>query len=568
MDQMSYELQAALDAVYNAIIIINKDAKVIYSNKSAEDIIGISAEAMHGKHIKDMVPNTKLHKVLKDGKRHLHDHLTIGERIIITNRTPIFREGEIAGAVAVFQDVTELQTALKELDTTRNMLSNLETGLEHVSDGIIMVDKDGYITMMTEAYARFLNADLEDIIGEHVTKVVENTRMHIVVKTGKPEIGEIQRIRGKEAVVMRIPIKKQGEIIGAIGQVMFQDVSQLKQMVDRLHLAESKLAYYQEEYQRWQQSHYKFSNIIGESSQMRWAKHLAQRVAQSRSTVLIQGESGTGKELLAHAIHSASPRKDQTFIRVNCAAIPKELLEAELFGYEEGAFTGARKGGKPGKIELADKGTIFLDEIGDMPVEMQVKLLRVLQEKEFERIGATRGRRIDIRVITATNQDLKQLIAQQAFRKDLYYRLDVFNIKIPPLRKRPEDITLLVEKLIEKLNDEFGTKIQGVSPEVAKLFLGHNWPGNVRELENVLERAMNVVEGNLIQVNDLPMYLQDYEREGTIMLANTLQQEIEEAERQAIIRVLKYTNGNRIKAAELLDVHRATLYRKIEKYGI
>ncbi len=567
--QRSFQLEAALNAAYNAIIIIDRDAKVIFANRAAEEIIGIPVIKILWKHIKDVVPNTQLDKVLVDGKPSLHNRVTINEHVIITNRTPILRDGEVVGAVAVFQDITKLQKALKELDSARDMLAMLETGLEHVSDGIVMVDKEGHITMMTDAYARFLGVDLDEVVGKHVTEVIENTRMHIVLKTGKAEIGEIQRIKGRDTVVMRIPIKSSGEVIGGIGQVMFQDVSDLKKLAERLHLAESKLEYYKQEYKRWQRSRYNFSSIVGESSQITLAKELAQRVAKSRSTVLIQGESGTGKELLAHAIHGASPRQEQAFIRVNCAAIPKDLLEAELFGYEEGAFTGAKKGGKPGKIKLADKGTIFLDEIGDMPMEMQMKLLRVLQEREVEKIGSTAVEKVDIRVIAATNRDLQRMVAEGTFRKDLYYRLNVVNIYLPPLREHPEDIPLLMRRLIEKLNRDLGTAVSGVSAEVEELFLKYNWPGNVRELENILERAMNVMEGSVIKLKDLPIYLQDYELTGSSQIVGeTLEQELELAEKRAIKRALKYAKGNKNKAAKLLNIHRATLYRKIEKYQL
>lgn len=299
------------------------------------------------------------------------------------------------------------------------------------------------------------------------------------------------------------------------------------------------------------------------------AKELARRVSKSPSTVLIQGESGTGKELIAHAIHGASPRKDQAFIRVNCAAIPKDLLEAELFGYVEGAFTGAKKGGKLGKIKLAHKGTIFLDEVGDMPIEMQMKLLRVLQEREVEKLGGNEIEKVDIRVIAATNKDLQQMVVEGEYRKDLYYRLNVVNIFMPPLREHPQDIPILAGELIDKLNIDLGTAVTGVSPEVETLLLSYHWPGNVRELENVLERAMNVIEGSVIELKDLPIYLQDYELTGSPQAAaDTLEKELELAEKRAIKRALKHAEGNKIKAAKILNIHRATLYRKLEKYQL
>ncbi|WP_139141659.1 sigma-54-dependent Fis family transcriptional regulator, partial [Bacillus anthracis] len=279
----------------------------------------------------------------------------------------------------------------------------------------------------------------------------ENTRMHIIVKTGQTEIGHIQRISNRNIIATRIPIVKDGKIIGAIGKIMFHDIQQFKALGDQISEMESKLSYYQTELQRLQEGRLSFQSIIGESAKMKEVKMMALKVSKSRSTVLIRGESGTGKELFAHAVHRASPRASGTFIRLNCAAIPRDLLEAELFGYEEGAFTGAKKGGKPGKIELAEKGTLFLDEIGDMSLDMQVKLLRVLQEKEIERIGGTKIQKVDVRFIAATHRNLREMVQRGEFREDLYYRLNVFEIAIPPLRERKEDMIHITEFLIKKL---------------------------------------------------------------------------------------------------------------------
>ncbi len=560
----------ALNAAHNGIIVIDKDALVTFCNDAACQLIGITREKMLGNRLKDVIPETELDKVLKEGIPQLHQQVQLKDRVIISNRTPLINNGKIVGAVAVFEDVTELKEALRELTTTKEFLQKLETGLEHLPEGIIMVDTKGYITSITNSYCDFLGVKKEEVVGKHVTEVIENTRMHEVVQTGIPEIGDMQRINDKDVVVMRIPVRVNGEIVGAIGQLMFQDVSDLTKLAAKLQMAEKKLEYYKQEYQRWQRSRYSINNIIGKSPEINKLKDMVKKVAQYHSTILLRGESGTGKELIAHAIHEASPRKTGSFVRVNCAAIPKELLEAELFGYEEGSFTGAKKKGKPGKFELAEGGTIFLDEIGDMPLEMQVKLLRVLQEKEVERLGGTSVIPVDARVIASTNRNLEQMIAQKTFRYDLYYRLNVVTMLLPNLREIREDIVAISDYMIEQLNEEFGTRIDGVTDEVKNLFLSYNWPGNVRELKNALERAVNVIEGTRIRIKDLPLYLQEFDQQPYRTLAgdSVLNKEVEIAEKKAIISALKKTSYNKLKAAQLLDVHRATLYRKMQKHGI
>ncbi|MGM0403106.1 MAG: sigma-54 interaction domain-containing protein, partial [Thermodesulfobacteriota bacterium] len=343
-------------------------------------------------------------------------------------------------------------------------------------------------------------------------------------------------------------------------------------------IATKELKYYKGEVMRLKGSRYNFKNIIGNSQMLVQAKELAKMAASSMSNVLIRGESGTGKELFAHAIHDCSLRRYGAFIRVNCAAIPAGLLESELFGYEGGAFTDAKKGGKPGKFELAQGGTLFLDEIGDMPPEMQAKLLRVLQEKEVERLGGDRVIQLDIRLIAATNRDLEEMIKKEEFRQDLYYRLNVLKIEIPPLREIKEDIELLSEKILQELNEELGTTVKKVDPEVIDILQAYDWPGNMRELKNVLERAVAVNMGreSVIRKNHLPIYLLDLGKNKTVTgffgFKNpdefSLREILESTEKKAIESALKKTGNNRKKAAELLGIHRSGLYQKMNKYGI
>ncbi|MDO0822822.1 sigma 54-interacting transcriptional regulator [Desulfosporosinus nitroreducens] len=561
------KLDQAFQALKAGIIVIDDQDAVCYCNPAAANFIGIDVEGIIGKKIIDVIPNSKLNNVILSGDAN-SDQLLIGERMFITNRSPINQDGETVGAVVVFQDGSELQTVLSRLDNTLNSLTSLESIFEQAYDGVMVVDSKGIITRITKSYCRFLNIEQEDAIGRLCTDILPSSRMHIVAQTGLAEIGEVMDINGKEAMVMRLPLREEGKLIGAVGKVMFRDVRELRTLAEKLDLLENKLKFYEKELKHYQKFRYTFSNIIGKSQAMLRTIALAERAALVKSTVLLRGESGTGKELFAHAIHAASTRHDQPFVRVNCGAIPAELLESELFGYEEGAFTGAKKGGKPGKFELANRGTIFLDEIGDLPLPMQAKVLRILQEKEIERVGSNRLQQLDIRVIAATHRDLEKMIGEGEFRRDLYYRLNVFTVTIPPLREREGDVLLLSEHLLSKFQHELGLSLRKLDRWVMELFQLYAWPGNVRELQNAIERAINVAEGGMIQLKDLPLYLQDLEgRRGNTSL-QPLALELAEAERKAILKALKTMDGNKVKTAEILGIHRTNLYRKMEKYGL
>ena len=561
------KLDQVFQAINAGIIVIDSHGTVCYCNPAAAQYIGLDVKDIMGRKITEVIPNTKLNGVVQDGEAN-SDQLFIGERMLITSRSPINLNEETVGAVAVFQDGSELERVLSRLDNTQNSLTNLESIFEQAYDGVMVVDSQGIITRITKSYCRFLNIEQEEAIGQHCTAVLPNSRMHIVAQTGLAEIGEVMEINGKEALVMRLPLREEGKIIGAVGKVMFRDVRELRTLAEKLDLLENKLKFYEKELKHYQKFRYTLSNIIGESPAILRTKGLAEKAAQAKATVLLRGESGTGKELFAHAIHAASPRHDQPFVRVNCGAIPAELLEAELFGYEEGAFTGAKKGGKPGKFELANRGTIFLDEIGDLPLAMQAKVLRILQEKEVERVGSNRLQQLDIRVIAATHQDLEKMIGEGEFRRDLYYRLNVFTVTIPPLREREGDVLLLSEHLLAKFQHELGLSLRKLDRGVVELFQLYAWPGNVRELQNALERAINVAEGEMIQFKDLPLYLQDLEGRRASTALQPLALELAEAERKAILKALKTTGGNKTNAAEFLGIHRTNLYRKMEKYGL
>ncbi|KYZ76988.1 Fis family transcriptional regulator [Anaerosporomusa subterranea] len=567
---LAEELKAVLNSAYNGIVVTNAEGVITLFNPAAEAITGLDASKVVGQMAEQVIPNTGMQRVLETGVMEVNQQQTIQNSHILSNRSPIFKDNKLLGAVAIFQDITELQAVADELETVKKLKSTLESILESGFECVVVVDTQGKITMLNQAYCDFLGKDSKQVIGMHVADVIENTRMHIVAQSGKAEIAAMQRIGDNNVVVTRMPIIKDGEIVGAVGKVLFRDVKDLKSLVRKFNNLQSELEYYKEELRKVQGGKHTFESIIGGSEKIAWLKAIGAKAAKGSSTVLILGESGTGKELFAHAIHTNSPRRNEPFIKVNCAAVPENLLESELFGYDDGAFTGARKGGKPGKFELANGGTIFLDEIGDMTLSMQAKLLRVLQEREIERVGSTKTLKIDVRVVAATNCDLEQMIEQGEFRQDLYYRLNIISLHIPPLRERREDIPQLCISLLQKINNRTPHDVEGVSPDAMNYLLGYDWPGNVRELENVLERAVNFMDDDqfILPEHLPPVIKKQYRQRETTDSVKDLAGIRFDAEKQAIVKAIEAAGGNKSQAAKILGIHRSGFYQKLRKYHI
>lgn len=571
--EKAFALEAINDSTRDAVVAVDEKGCITYLNRTMAEILGkitgFTKKALLGKQITEIVPLSGLSQIIVRGQSPMDQQVTLGDKTFIANRTPIFRKGKVVGAVAVLQDVTELQYSLEQLANAIQINDILQTILDSVYDWIVVVDEDARIMHINQAYCDFLGVERSTVVGKPVQEVIENTRMHVVVKTGRAELGQVQRIKNQDMICNRIPIKRGDRIIGAVGIAVFRDVSELYDLFNRVHRLLSELVLYKKELRRYLRGKYCLEDLVGESPAMQEVKKLARRVAWSDSTILIKGESGTGKELLAHGIHNASSRATGPFVRINCAAIPENLLEAELFGYREGAFTGARRGGQIGKFELANQGTIFLDEIGDMPLSMQAKLLRVLQEKEIEPLGANQVVKVDVRVIAATNRDLEQMAAAGRFRTDLLYRLEVVVLEIPPLRERKEDIPLLVDYLAAKIGTRLGTGKKSVAPEVLSVFAHYHWPGNVRELENVLERVINIVDGPVIAVAHLPPYL--YGRAAPLISpdgSRPLKEILAETEKRHIQQVLASCRGDKILAAARLGISKSSLYEKIARYNL
>ncbi|MDQ1001790.1 transcriptional regulator with PAS, ATPase and Fis domain [Neobacillus niacini] len=444
--------------------------------------------------------------------------------------------------------------------------SLLQTVIDNSYDGLVMVNEKGNITFVSPSLIELFDLNPHEIEDVPIDSIFPHFELTTVFKTGIAEISDFMEIKGINYIVHRIPVYQEDQIIGAIGKIVYR---QLQEVRERFRSYEKLEKQNDVATKKAETSRFTFDEILSHNSQMEKLFRSGMKAAKGKTTIMIRGESGTGKELFAHAIHSASNRKNGPFITVNCAAIPEHLLESEFFGYDEGAFTGAKQKGKAGKFEMADGGTLFLDEVGDMSLQLQAKLLRVLQEREFYRVGGTNRISVDVRIITATHQKLEEMVEGGKFREDLFYRLNVISIEIPPLRKRKEDILQLSHAFISELNKQNGTSIIGWDPVVEQALMEYDWPGNVRELRNVFERAMVFAENGMITLEDLPDYLLK-----KIGMSIFLEEEnencdktlLEKAEEMAIKVALKKSDGNKSKACKLLGISRSVLYDKLKKY--
>ena len=441
----------------------------------------------------------------------------------------------------------------------------IETIVENAFEWLVVVDREGRIIYINHNYCEFLEVNREETIGRHVTEVIENTRMHIVAQTGKEELADLQFIKGNYMIANRVPIIKNGEVIAAFGTVFFRDTQEWMKMDSHVKSLLTRMQPYIQKIDSGVK--YTLDDILGESKQIINLKEKVKMVSNSDISILVRGESGTGKELFAHSIHQLSSRSQKPFIKVNCGAIPENLLESELFGYEEGAFTGAKKGGKKGKFQLADGGTLFLDEIGDMPLSMQVKLLRALQDGEIELIGSTKSISVDVRIIAATNRPLEHMIEEKRFREDLFYRINVVPFSVPPLRERAEDLTLLIHYFIDKVTNRLGKRIAGIESDVMEILKSYSWPGNIRELENVIEAAVHLTKGEKITLDSLPDYLQT---QTAIYRFNNkkLKDIVEETEQWVLKQSLERNKDDKVLVGRELGISRSTLYEKLNKYGL
>lgn len=443
----------------------------------------------------------------------------------------------------------------------------------------VIVDKKYKIIYINQNYSDLLGINKEDAIGRDVRDVIPGTNLHTVVETGKSEIGEIMKFfnhKTKKEIILianRIPIFDKGKIIGAIGQTAIEDINVVNKLKQEIDLLKNENAYFKNQLLDLRSSKFSIQAIYGNTPQIKKLKSMITQIADSNVSVLITGETGTGKEVVANAIHQASKRRNHNFVKINCAAIPKDLLESELFGYEEGAFTGANKKGKKGKFEMAHNGTILLDEIGEMPLPLQSKLLRVLQEKEFEKVGGVRTIPFTARLLSSTNRNLEEMVKEGLFREDLYYRINVIELNVPPLRERLESIPTFCTHFIEEINQENGLHITGIDSEVYPLLQSYSWPGNIRELRHSLERACVLLGTGQLKKEHFDfleerIVREKQEKSPERKVSGSLRSKRNQSEREEIIKALQITKGNKTETAKLLGICRSSLYSKLKEYQI
>lgn len=556
-----------LDFTPNGIVAINREGRIILFNKAAAQIIGFSQEQVLGKRVDDVVPNTKLLEIMETGRVEHNQRMVVNNHVIFSSRSPIKRGEEIVGAVGIFQDISELEELSHQLDTVKEINKELEAVIESVDDGIVVADKQGFILRVNNAYQNITGITAEEYVGKHVHDLVKegyiNRSISDVVIKRQSRVNIVDVRNGKELLLTGNPVfNESGELVRVVTAI--RDVTELNNLKEQLAKSEQiRDKYYHElEHLRSQQP---FSKIITRNPEMKKKLDQAFYVAQVESTVLILGESGVGKDLLARLIHRASKRARQPFIKINCGAIPASLLESEFFGYEPGAFTGALKEGKPGLFELAHGGTLFLDEVGELPLDLQVKVLRSVQDKEITKLGGKKIISLDVRIISATNRDLEEMVRNKMFRQDLFYRLNVVPILLPPLRERKEDILTLVAEFLGKFNKRYGYQ-KWIHPDVMQCFLSYDWPGNIRELENIIERLVVTCRDDCITTEALSGFTTSLaDRAGKNL--SYFKQILENEEKQIISEAYRKAGSTR-KAAKMLGISQSCVVKKMKKYGI
>ncbi|MBB6284977.1 sigma-54 interaction domain-containing protein [Geobacillus subterraneus] len=442
--------------------------------------------------------------------------------------------------------------------------------LQSIHDGVLVIDDQEIVRLVNPEYTNITGVEADEIIGKRLRDVRPNAQLPETLRDGRVRVGVYRKEGEKEYVVDMAPIIVNHRVIGAVS--ICKGLTEVHKLARELKRNKEKLSELKRTVDSIYQAKYTFQHIVGRSRQLTEMIRIAKRAAESDLPVLIMGESGTGKELFAQAIHQASARAERPFVPVNCAAIPDSLLESELFGYVEGSFTHAKKGGKIGLFELADKGTIFLDEIGDLPYDLQAKLLRVLQEKTIRKVGDTREKAIDVRIIAATNKDLHQLVMKQYFREDLFYRLHVITLHLPPLRERKEDIPVLIESMLQSAATSAQHPVYSLSSEALALLQSYDWPGNIRELKNAIDYAICMTDKTEIHLHHLPPSISKGQAVCQPPVpAQPLKKVLEETERRLILETLHQfgsdVEGKR-KTAKALGMSLATLYNKLKKLGI
>lgn len=553
---------------YEGLIILDNEGFILRVNPAAEKMFQLNFSDVQGKKLQEILPEIPITGQLEIGVRK-----TVKSLPVIINQVPIIENEELVGSSLAFLDISAMEKIARELEMVKGLQTTIDGVLSASSDGVFVSDTAGTIKYVNERACKLVSMTADQIIGQPIQTLLQTNGPVNIMKSGTAEVDSCD-IGGKKCIISHIPFKsgsdENAEITGVVNTIYLNDNAVTEEIARKWFYLKQQVQYYREELEKRGGSCSRFDQIITSNPEFEKIKKEALFIARSSSTVLLTGESGVGKDMFSRGIHEASPRAKQPFIKVNCVSIPETLFESELFGYAPGSFTGALKNGKPGYFERANLGTIFLDEIGDMPMSIQAKLLQVIQEKEFMRVGGTKKQTVDVRIIAATNRDLREAIANKTFREDLFYRLNVIEFHLPPLRERQEDIVALAESFIEKYNNILGAKVTGINDQAQKALQAYPWPGNIRELENAIERAANFVWEGEIGVENLPAQIVQPDQEPQLQpppqpsYRNTLI----DFEKEMLLDVLKKANGNRSAAARMMNLSRSAFYDRLAKYDL
>ena len=565
-----------LNSIYNGIVAINSKGIITYFNKTAERIFNIPAHEALNEYILAVLPNTggRLLESLAGGKPFYGEKLKGQTVTLISNINPIITNGKVSGVVSVFQDISEIERISKELGLFKDMKNWLDAIIDSSYDGLWLCDQEGKVIRINKASERINDVKAEEVIGKNMKELVaeglyDKSATLEVIKS-KTSVTMLQQIKGgKKILVTGNPIfDENGEIAHIITNE--RDITQLDNLRSQLQETQALAKGYISKLSELEMRGVDLSTVIFRSEEMQRIVEMALRVAGVDSTVLLLGESGVGKGMIAKLIHKHSEWAQGPFIGVDCAGIPDSLIESELFGYEKGAFTGAKTKGKAGFFEIAGGGTLFLDEIGELPLSSQSKLLRFLEDHEIIRVGGTTPRKIDVRVMAATNKNIEEMVSSKLFRQDLYYRINVIPLYIPPLRERRDDIPPLMFHFLKKFNKRY-RKRSTLSPGVIDAVCKYDFPGNVRELANLIERLVVVAVKARIELRDLPseiIGLKDKTIPDALSMDGiSLKEALERYERVIIERTIK-EYGSQREVARALRVDQATISRKIKKYAL
>lgn len=563
-------LATIIESTHNGIIAVDVNGIVFTYNTAAEKILKTKAAEALGRPVGEVPGSAALVNVLSTGKPEAGVQVKAGKKILVMNMTPIIKENTVIGAVGVFQDISEVEKISKQLKSFKQLSHELQAVIESSYDGICVTDAAGRIEQTNSAYERLMGISGDELMG----KPIGGGLLELIREKRKAVSMMQKTASGKQVLITGNPVYDTSgwRLLKIVTNV--RDITELSRLKQELESVRDLQERYTNELNYLRGKEMKHDHIVAKDAKMRNVLEQAARVAVFESTVLLLGETGVGKEVVAKFIHSRSERKSGPFIKVNCSAIPEQLMESELFGYAPGAFTGASKKGKPGMFELADKGMIFLDEIAELPLALQAKLLRVLQEKEIQKVGGVSVQKIDVRIIAATNKDLMKMVEEGVFRDDLFFRLNVVPLTIPPLRERREDIPLLVNQFLKELNSQFDVS-KKLSQAVVDCFLEYEWPGNIRELRHILERIIIMSENETIEVDDLPKPLREKEGLHDLHAFHTqyaghilpLREAVGELERGLIMYAIEQCGSIR-KAAKVLEVNPSTVIRKIERLSV